>query len=256
VAVNDLFRLDDQVAVVTGASKNIGLEISRALGEAGATVVMNARVADRLEQRAAQIRADTGARVETCVSDVGTEAGTQSLLDFVHERFDQADVLVNNAYSSGDTQGVAALDIPDSAWESTFAVNVLAPFRLIRGLGRKMAAGRGGSVINVLSGSGFLPVPEVTPYGATKAALWMMTRYLAVELAPQIRVNALCPGLTMSDTGGPAVGADFVAHLESLVPLGRAARPDEVAPAAVYLASAAASYTTGSVIVVNGGRAW
>jgi NAD(P)-dependent dehydrogenase (short-subunit alcohol dehydrogenase family) len=84
----------------------------------------------------------------------------------------------------------------------------------------------------------------------------MMTRYLAVELAPRIRVNGVCPGLTMSETGGPHVGADFVAHLESLVPLGRAARPEEVAPAVVYLASDAASYTTGSVVVVNGGRLW
>jgi NAD(P)-dependent dehydrogenase (short-subunit alcohol dehydrogenase family) len=236
MTVGDKFRLDGKVAVVTGASKNIGLEISRAFAESGATVVMAARSRNNLERRAAAIRTDTGAPVERVAADVSTESGVAELIQFVHERFDQAHVRVNNAYASGDTQQLDVLDIPDSACDATYAANVLGPFRLIRGLGRRMATGQGGSVINVLSGSAFLPTPKVISYGATKAALWAMTRYLSVELAPRVRVNGLCPGLTMSDVGGPSGSADFVHHLESLVPLGRAAHPTEVAPAAVYLA--------------------
>jgi NAD(P)-dependent dehydrogenase (short-subunit alcohol dehydrogenase family) len=108
----------------------------------------------------------------------------------------------------------------------------------------------GGSIINVLSGSGFLPTPHATPYGATKSALWMMTRYMSQELAPKIRVNALIPGLAMSDTGGPHEGP-VTEYITTLVPMGRAGHPREVAPAAVYLASDASSYTNGTARFVN-----
>jgi NAD(P)-dependent dehydrogenase (short-subunit alcohol dehydrogenase family) len=250
------FRLDGKVAVVTGASKNIGLEIARELAQAGATVVMVARDGERLRERAAQVRAGTDQRIEACPADVGNPADVERLLAFVNERFDQADVLVNNAKADGATVGVPPLSIPASAWAETFAVNVIGPYQLTAGLGQAMSAGRGGSVINILSGSGFLPMPGLLCYGATKAAMWTMTKYLAAELAPAIRVNAVCPGLTMSDTGGPNPDRPNVALAASLAPMQRAAHPTEVAPAVLYLASAASSYTTGAVIVVNGGRPW
>jgi NAD(P)-dependent dehydrogenase (short-subunit alcohol dehydrogenase family) len=126
-----------------------------------------------------------------------------------------------------------------------------------------LASGRGGNVINLVSGTGLLPtsapghlpVPSMAPYGVAKAALWMLTRYLAAELAPAIRVNAICPGL-VSETGRREEEA-YVRLLQSgAVPMGRGGRPEEVAGAAVYLASPAASYTTGEMIICNGGRAW
>jgi NAD(P)-dependent dehydrogenase (short-subunit alcohol dehydrogenase family) len=110
-----------------------------------------------------------------------------------------------------------------------------------------------GNVINVVSGSGLLPTKGLLPYGATKAALWMMTRYLASELAPAIRVNALCPGIVVPDGAVPDQSANSVLPL---IPLGRTGRPGEMAGAAVYLASDASSYTTGSLLVCNGGRPW
>jgi NAD(P)-dependent dehydrogenase (short-subunit alcohol dehydrogenase family) len=176
------FRLDGKVAVVTGASRNVGLEISRTFAAGGATVVMAARDADRLSARATEIMDETG-------------------------------------------------------------------------FGKGMLAGRGGAVINVLSGSAFQPTWQNSAYGSTKAALWTMTRYLAVELAPAVRVNALVPGLTMSDTGGPPAGP-VVDSLLAMVPMRRPGRPDEVARAALYLASDAASYTSGTALFVNGGRLW
>jgi NAD(P)-dependent dehydrogenase (short-subunit alcohol dehydrogenase family) len=116
-----------------------------------------------------------------------------------------------------------------------------------------MAQRDGGSIINVVSGSGFQPSPNLGAYGVSKAALWMMTRYLAAEAAPAIRVNALCPGITSPD-GQP----EHLAHrqLLPLVPMRRLGRADEMVGAAIYLASDAASYTTGEILFVNGGRPW
>jgi NAD(P)-dependent dehydrogenase (short-subunit alcohol dehydrogenase family) len=255
MSVIDEFRLDGRVAVVTGASRNIGLEITRAFAEAGATVIAVARNAELLDERAAAVSAETGASIIPRVADVSDPESLATLIDRVHQEHDQIDVLVNNAYAAGNTFGVPVFEIPDKDWEETIAANVLGPYRLCRGFGSRMVAGRGGAIINVLSGSGFVPTRGITPYGSTKAALWMMTRYLAAEAAPKVRVNALCPGVTMSDTGGPSLNADIQRLLDQ-VPMGRAGQPQEVAPAAVYLASDAARYTTGALLVVNGGRHW
>ena len=249
------FRVDGKVAVVTGASRNVGLEIARTLAAAGARVVMAARDAGRLGARAAEIRDQTGAEVTPIAADVTSAADTDRLVSRVLEAYPQVDVLVNNAYASGGTFGTHVLDVSDEAWEITFRANVMGPFRLCRGFGRGMLSGRGGAIINVLSGSAFQPTWQNAPYGATKAALWTLTRYLAVELAPAVRVNALVPGLTMSQTGGPPPGP-VADSLLAMVPMGRAGRPEEVASAALYLASGAASYTSGTVLFVNGGRLW
>ena len=249
------FRLDGKVAIVTGASRNVGLEIARTFAAAGAAVVMTARDADRLGARATEVRDETGAAVLPVAADVTSAEDTDRLVSRVLDAYPQVDVLVNNAYASGSTFGTHVLDIEDEAWDITFRANVLGPFRLCRGFGKGMLAGRGGAIINVLSGSAFQPTRQNAPYGSTKAALWAMTRYLAVELAPDVRVNALVPGLTISDTGGPPAGP-VVDSLLAMVPMGRAGRPEEVARAALYLASDAASYTSGTALFVNGGRLW
>jgi len=241
----DKFRLDGRVAVVTGASKNIGLEIARAFAHAGGTVVMVAREALRLEDQAQRVRQESGSRIEIVVADAATVDGANHIERTVLDQFPQADILVNNAYAFGDTLGKHILEIPDAEWEATFQGNVLGPFRLCRSLGRKMLAGRGGSIINLLSGAAFQPSPRLSPYGCSKAALWSMTRYLSRELAPKIRVNAICPGIIGHEL------ADV-----SSIPMGRVGNATEVAPAALYLASDAASYTTGTVLFVNGGRPW
>jgi len=145
------------------------------------------------------------------------------------------------------------LEQGDDLWEDVLSANLLAPVRLSRELVPRLRAQEGASILNVVSGSGFLPTPGIGAYGVSKAALWMLTRQLAVELAPQVRVNALCPGIVSPD-GRP----QHPAH-ESLlptVPLGRLGRPEEMVGAARYLVSDEASYTTGEVLFVNGGRPW
>jgi len=254
------FRLDGRTAVITGASQNIGLSLALGFAEAGADVLMVARNPERLDRAVAAVRLTVpGRRIEGCAADVGDPEGIGRIAEAVTEQFGAADVLVNNAPATGRDgvpAGIDILDLPDSSWESTFRVNVLGSFRLVRALfGGRSAEGRDLSVINVLSGSGFLPVPEPrsVAYGASKSALWMMTRYLAHHLAPAIRVNAVCPGAVTAD-GEPAT--QLTRDLLHEIPMGRLGTPNEIAGAAVYLASPAASYTTGEVIFCNGGRPW
>ena len=257
MGVLDLFRLDGRVAVVTGASRNIGLQISHALAEAGSCLFMVARGKEQLEAAAGAVRAVHGTEVYTVVADVGAADGTERIVSAVHDLHPQAHVLVNNACALDPWSD--ALSIAEDQWHAAFAVNVLGPYRLCSALGRRMMQGDGGSIINMVSGTGILPNPGGVPihYGATKAAMWMMTRYLAAECAPKVRVNALVPG-TVNDDDEAWGNASPAALAKSLaaVPMGRIGRPQEVAPAALYLASDASSYTTGTLLFVNGGRAW
>lgn len=262
----DALRLDGQAAVVTGASANIGAAIAASFARAGADVVIAARGVEALERTAAAIRAAApGRRVEVVVADVTRPEDADRLVGHALDAFGRLDVLVNNAYSAGLAEGRDVLEVSDATWDEVLEANLRAPLRLIRGAARAMLdGGRPGNIINVISGSGLLPnsapghrpAPTMAPYGVSKAALWMLTRYLAAELAPQVRVNALCPGL-VSETGGLRDEEPYERLLRAgAVPMNRIGRPEEIAGAAVYLASPAASYTTGEMLVCNGGRHW
>jgi NAD(P)-dependent dehydrogenase (short-subunit alcohol dehydrogenase family) len=246
------FSLAGKVAVITGASKNIGAAIARGFALAGADLLLVARGRPALEAHAHALRAETGRRVETFATDVSEPGAAAAIVQFADRSLPPVDILVNNAFSAGSSQA-PILDMDDAVWDEVLAANLLAPYRLCKGFGASMAARGGCSIINVVSGSGFLPTPDLGAYGVSKAALWMMTRYLAVEAAPDIRVNAICPGITSPD-GEPL----HVAHhqLLPLVPMKRLGRAEEMVGAAIYLASDAASYTTGEIIFANGGRPW
>lgn len=212
------FRLDGQVALITGASRNIGAAIAGSFANLGADVLITARGGGELDATAAAIRAAApDRRIETFAGDVGKTGDVEQLAAEVLERFGRVDILVNNAYSTGLQDGVNVLGVTDAVWQGVLESNLLGPVRLTRALAPAMLAGDGGTIINLISGSGFLPnsapghlpTPTMAPYGVSKAALWMLTRYLAAELAPRIRVNALCPGLT-SEGGGMQIGRAHV----------------------------------------------
>jgi NAD(P)-dependent dehydrogenase (short-subunit alcohol dehydrogenase family) len=251
-SVQDLLRLDGKVAVVTGASYNIGREAARAMAEVGAHVVMIARDAARLQAAAADIAQETNAALTPRTCDISSEEDTAALVEWLGREFGQVDVLLNNAAMTGK-RDVPVLEQTPGDWAAILSTNLLGPYRLCAGLIPAMMAGRGGSVINVISGAAFRPRGTVLAYGTSKAALWTMTQYLAHFCAPKVRVNGLVPGLVKQDVGLTA-GDDVLARYMPEIPLGRAGRPEEIAPAIVYLASDASSYTTGSLMWVNGGR--
>jgi NAD(P)-dependent dehydrogenase (short-subunit alcohol dehydrogenase family) len=244
--------LEGKQVVLTGASRNIGASLARGLALAGADLLLVARGAARLDEVAAAVRSETGRRVETLAVDISEPGAAAAVAAAAVQQLGGVDVLVNNAYSPGGEQG-PMLGLPDPVWDEVLATNLLGPVRLCRECVPSMLDRGGGSVINLVSGSGFLPSPGLGAYGVSKAALWMATRYLAAELAPDIRVNALCPGIVTPDA---TPTHEIFRQLLPLVPMKRLGRPDEIVGAAVYLACDAASYTTGEVLIVNGGRPW
>ncbi|MBX3025973.1 SDR family oxidoreductase [bacterium] len=245
----DRFRLDGRTALITGASRNIGAAISRAFAEAGAGLVINARAPDRLEACAVALRERYGVPVLAVAADLSRPAERARLLAAVAAAGVEIDVLVNNATSGGRPD--SGLATSEAQWREAIEVNVAAPFELCRALIPAMQARGRGAVINVLSTAAFAVVPPMLAYGAMKSALWTMTRYLARECAPAVRVNAICPG-TIEEGG--ALKVPSWAALLPRTALNRVGDPDELAGAALFLASDAASYTTGEVVFVDGGR--
>jgi NAD(P)-dependent dehydrogenase (short-subunit alcohol dehydrogenase family) len=245
----DRFRLDGRTALITGASRNIGAAIGRAFAAAGANLVVNARTAGPLEAFAAEVHARFSVAVTPIAADLSQPAERARLTDELRRGIGDIDVLVNNATSGG--RPATGLDTPSEMWRDAVEVNVAAPFELCRALVPGMRQRGRGTVINILSTAAFTVVPPMLAYGAMKSALWTMTKYLARECAPEVRVNAICPGTVQEG------GTLKVPSWEKLLPLtalGRVGDPDELACAALFLASDASSYTTGQVIFVDGGR--
>ncbi|MET7769426.1 SDR family oxidoreductase [Nocardia sp. NPDC005366] len=250
----DLFALDGRVAVVTGGGRGIGKMIARGLLHAGATVYVSSRKAAEL---AATVEELTPlGRIEAIPADLSTGAGIDDLVNALGERVDTVHALFNNA---GATWGAPLEEFPDSAWDKTFDLNVKSVFTLTRALlpmlRNAATPDNPARVINTGSIDG-LRVPiagfDNFSYSASKAAVHMLTRHLAAELAPEILVNAIAPGLFESKmsaavlrTGGDAIAEQF--------PLKRIGRPDDIAGIAVFLASRASSYITGAIIPVDGG---
>lgn len=247
------FDLTGRVAIVTGASRGIGAAIAESLASAGATVVLVSRKPDGLEKVAEGIRA-AGGKAKAIPAHTGQTEQIDALLKAVLAEFGRIDILVNNAATNpyfGPT-----IDIDWSAWDKTFEVNVKGYFALAKGVAQHLIdTGRPGSIINVASVVGFKAAPLQGVYAMTKAAVISMTRTLAVELGPsRIRVNAIAPGLVDTKFASAIVQDDTLRTMVvDKTALGRVAQPKEIAGAALYLASDAASYTTGEVLVVDGG---
>jgi NAD(P)-dependent dehydrogenase (short-subunit alcohol dehydrogenase family) len=243
------FRLDGRTALVTGASRNIGAAISRALAAAGADVLINARDTGRLEACGAKLREEFPVRVTPIAADLSDPTERARLIDAIGECAGGVDILINNATSSGRPDG--GLATTAEMWRSAVEMNVTAPFELCRAFVPEMRRRGKGAIINILSTAAFTVVPPMLAYGAMKSALWTMTKYLARECAPEVRVNAICPGTVQE---GGELKVPSWSRLLPLTALGRIGDPGELACAALFLASDASSYTTGQVIFVDGGR--
>jgi NAD(P)-dependent dehydrogenase (short-subunit alcohol dehydrogenase family) len=250
--ISGMFRLDGKVAIVTGIGPGIGEYVARAYGAAGAHVIVGSRTESRVMGLAESIRAD-GGQASGVVVDVTKRADLNRLVGSALELRGQVDVVFCNAPgSSGMGLDVDPLSLTDADWEHSVAVNLLAPYRLAQALVPRMKTGGGGCFINVLSTAGLTPIAGIggMAYGATKAGLQMLTRYLAKECGPQVRANAICPGTI--DAAGEM--RPMWAETIKGVPLRRVGQAAEVVGAALLLASDAGSYITGQTIFVDGGR--
>jgi NAD(P)-dependent dehydrogenase (short-subunit alcohol dehydrogenase family) len=245
--------LSGKRALVTGASRGIGLAIAERLARNGARVALSSRRREGLEQAAACIDADCGAETLVLPANVSRSEDADRLVPAVIEAWGGIDILVNNA-GSNPVFG-PLIDLDESAWDKTLATNLKGPFLLSRAAGRWMSEHRAGAIVNIASVGGVDPSPMLGAYSVSKAAVIMLTKVLAAELGPHgVRVNCIAPGL---------VETRFAAHLLDTpeirdpmiarAALRRYGQPAEIAGAAHFLVSEASSYMTGQVMIIDGG---
>lgn len=246
----DLFSLQGRVAVVTGAGRGIGAGIARAFAEVGADVVIGARTADQLEGVAAEVRR-LGRRALVVPGSLAEREGMQRLVDRAASELGRIDVVVNNV---GGSMPGPFLGTSEAAFEGAFRWNVTTAFNLTQLAVPVMLKGGGGSVINIASAAGRFNDRGFIAYGTAKAALCHFTQNLALDLAPKVRVNAIAPGAIETDALGIVLqNPEIQRRMVEGTPLRRLGLVEDVAAAAVYLASPAGSYVTGRVLDVDGG---
>jgi 7-alpha-hydroxysteroid dehydrogenase len=246
----DRFDLTDRTAIVTGAGKGIGAGCAVALAEAGADVVLAARTASDLDAVAEQVRA-IGRRAVAVPTDVTDADQLAALVTRAHDELGRVDVLVNNA-GGWDPRPIMATS-PRNV-EAAFKFNVVAAYTLTQLCVPHMVEAGAGSVVNISSRAASMVQPCFVAYATAKAALSMMTRAMAPELAPLVRVNAIEVGGVETAALAHVLTDDSIRHrLESNTPMQRIGRPDDIAAAVLYLASDAAGWVTGKVFEVDGG---
>ena len=246
----DQFRLDGKVAIVTGAGRGIGAATATMFAEAGADVVIGARTEEQLAAVAAEIEGH-GRRAEVVAGDLSSRDGLATLVDTAVASFGGVDVIVNNV---GGSMPQGFMDTSENAFDGAMRWNVTTAFNLSQLAVPHMLDRPGANIVNIASTAGLFASRGFAAYGTAKAALIHLTKALAQDLAPKIRVNAVCPGAIATSA------LDIVLQTPELeramidaTPLGRLGRPEEIAAAALYLAAPASAYTTGQFLGVDGG---
>jgi len=252
------FSLKDKVGIVTGAGRGVGKGVALGFADVGADLVVVARTTADIEATAAEIR-EKGRKALAVTGDVRKSDQIENLIQKTLEEFGRIDILVNNA---GGTFCISAMDMSENAWDAIVRENLKPVFICSKAVARVMLDQNKGSIVNISSQAGRGASPRVSAYGASKAGIINLTQTLAIEWAPYVRVNCIAPGWIES----PGVkgkrrtaeeeDADASARLDELarsIPLGRVGQPEDIAAAAIYLASDAAEWVTGITIDVAGG---
>ncbi|MBO7537066.1 MAG: 3-oxoacyl-[acyl-carrier-protein] reductase [Alphaproteobacteria bacterium] len=243
-----MFDLNGKVALVTGATGAIGGAIARTLHEMGATLALSGTKVSNLESLANELKN----RVQLFACNLNSAEAIQDLITNVENIFGKIDILVNNA---GITRDNLMMRMTDEAWEDVMTVNLEAPFRLMRGVSKKMIRNKWGRIINISSVVGAVGNAGQTNYAAAKSGLFGLTKSAALELASRnITVNCVAPGFIVSPMSDKIPDAMKEA-LQKKIPVGRIGNPQEVASAVGFLSTEEASYITGHVLHVNGGLA-
>ena len=247
--MTDMFDLAGKVALVTGGSRGLGRAMCLAFAEKGADLVIASRKKENCESLAEEVEA-LGRRALPVAVNVGDWQQLEGLVEDAYAAFGKVDVLVNNA---GMSPLYPSLDaVSEALFDKVIAVNLKGPFRLSALIGSRMAAGEGGSIINVSSTAAVRPAKDAAVYGAAKAGLNNLTEALAQVLGPKVRVNCIMPGPFLTDISKAWDMPAFNEHAK-IKALQRGGEPEEIAGAALYLASEASSFTTGAIIRVDGG---
>ncbi|HEY1459702.1 MAG TPA: glucose 1-dehydrogenase [Casimicrobiaceae bacterium] len=245
------FDLSGRRALVTGGGGGLGLAMARGLGQAGARVVINGRNRDKLDAAVSALQHD-GIDASSAIFDVSDVAAVDTAIVRLERDAGAFDIVINNA-AMNQRAALDAFSVDD--WRRLMAVNLDAPFFVAKSVIPGMRARRRGKIINICSLASEIGRPNIVPYAVSKGGLQMLTRALAVELAPHnVQVNGIAPGFFRTDMNAPLIAnAEFSAWVANRTPAGRWGEPPEIAGAAVFLASSAADYVTGHVLFVDGG---
>ncbi|MGW0045132.1 SDR family NAD(P)-dependent oxidoreductase [Rhodococcus sp. NPDC003348] len=243
--------LEGKVALVTGGSRGLGREMVLAFAKAGADTIIVSRKIDSCEALAAEVAETTGRRALPVACHVGDWDAQDALVARAYEAFGKVDILVNNAGMSPLYSSLE--EISEALFDKVFDVNLKGAFRLTTLVAPRMAAGEGGSIINISSIASERPTPGDLPYAAAKAGLNILTKGFAQAYGPNVRVNAIMAGPFLTDIS-KAWDMDVVAEKMAALPLGRAGSPGEIIGAALYLAGPSSTYTSGAILPVDGGR--
>ena len=248
--VLEQFRIDDQVAIVTGAGRGIGAATAVALAEAGADVVLGARTAEQLDDVAAQV-ADQGRRAVVVAGDLSHREAMIALVEAATGELGGLDIVVNNV---GGSMPQPLMETSERAFRHALTFNVTTAFNLTQEAVPVMIERGGGSIVNIASTAGLFAMRGFAAYGTAKAALIHLTKELAQDLAPTIRVNAVCPGAIATSALDMVLADDDLERaMVAGTPLGRLGEPWEIAAAVLYFASPAGAYATGQALAVSGG---